>query len=222
MVDALEIAYFAPYLLSNCFACCPVLLLGAIFVGHQSTYIYTERIQETCETCGITNFRTFATSIWDETLYKAWSEIVTNLIPNIGMLETHLQSFRQICQATEVVLFERATFLVISQATTMEPGMTTGGGYVDAHRFEKISNIVKQFKLSCGKAQSQFQAMQVKNSRFHAYIDAFTANTYVMVIVATSPHNGGTGDQRCQVQPAVTLWNISNAREHFEKFIPRI
>jgi Ras-related GTP-binding protein A/B len=184
-----------------------------------------ERIQETCETCGISNFRTFATSIWDETLYKAWSEIVTNLIPNISMLETHLQSFREICQATEVVLFERATFLVISQATTMETGGSSGNShYVDAHRFEKISNIVKQFKLSCGKAQSQFQAMQVKNSRFHAYIDAFTANTYVMVIVATTTTGKGKdGTQRgCQVQPAVTLWNISNAREHFEKFIPRI
>jgi Ras-related GTP-binding protein A/B len=121
------------------------------------------------------------------------------------MLETHLQSFREICQATEVVLFERATFLVISQATTMMEQLH------DAHRFEKISNIVKQFKLSCGKAQSQFQAMQVRNSRFQAYIDAFTANTYVMVIVSDR-----------KVQPAVTLWNISNAREHFEKFIPRI
>jgi Ras-related GTP-binding protein A/B len=29
----------------------------------------------------------FATSIWDETLYKAWSEIVTNLIPNIQLLK---------------------------------------------------------------------------------------------------------------------------------------
>ena len=47
----------------------------------------------------------------------------------------------------------------------------------DAHRFEKISNIVKQFKLSCGKAQSQFQGMDVRNSKFTAFIDAFTANT---------------------------------------------
>jgi hypothetical protein len=53
--------------------------------------------------------------------------------------------------------------------------------HFDAHRFEKISNIIKQFKLSCGKAQSQFQGMQVQNSRFTAYIDQFTANTYIMV-----------------------------------------
>lgn len=163
-----------------------------------------ERVGETCEACGIQYYRSFATSIWDETLYKAWSEIVTHLIPNIRMLEQQLQTFCQVCQADEVVLFERATFLVISQ-THVGPACS------DPHRFEKISNIVKQFKLSCGKAQSQFQAMQVRNSKFQAYMDAFTGNTYIMVIVSHP-----------DVHTAATLLNIANARDHFEKFIPRI
>lgn len=262
-------------------------------------------IQDTCVECGVENFQCFGTSIWDETLYKAWSEIVTNLIPNIGLLETHLNNFCRICDADEVVLFERATFLVISHAqatdpTSSEDGTTTpptlaaeapeeeeeggasplasgegpdtataastlsasgdgnlkpsataGAGtsttdaatlttaamtrslssfnnpsntnptlpprhfrrtpHFDAHRFEKISNIVKQFKLSCGKAQSQFQGMEVRNSRFAAFIDAFTANTYIMVIVSNP-----------NVHTAATLLNIQNARPHFERFIPRI
>ncbi len=71
-------------------------------------------IAESCKSCGVENFQCFGTSIWDETLYKAWSEIVTNLIPNIGLLETHLNNFCRICDADEVVLFERATFLVIA------------------------------------------------------------------------------------------------------------
>ncbi len=78
----------------------------------------------------------------------------------------------------------------------------------DNHRFEKISNIIKQFKLSVGKAQSQFQGMEVRNSRFSAFIDAFTANTYIMVIVSNP-----------DVHTAATLLNIQNARTHFEKFI---
>mmetsp|Transcript_8203 Transcript_8203/g.11718 ORF Transcript_8203/g.11718 Transcript_8203/m.11718 type:complete len:427 (+) Transcript_8203:164-1444(+) len=282
-------------------------------------------IEDSCATCGVHNFHCFGTSIWDETLYKAWSEIVTNLIPNIGVLESHLDDFCRICDADEVVLFERATFLVISHShaykgsndTTIEhnAGMidsngdrgsgaaTTGGKcqqlpadndptevistssstahgqdlvhlnvttgnsidgaalnnddhqqapsmysessggkeetretisamgnenqpmaqgqnsqdvqrknspHFDAHRFEKISNIVKQFKLSCGKAQSQFQGMEVRNSRFSAFIDAFTANTYIMVIVSNP-----------NVHTAATLVNIKNARRHFERFIPR-
>jgi hypothetical protein len=83
----------------------------------------------------------FRTSIWDETLYKAWSTIVYSLIPNVRDLETHLREFADMCDADEVVLFERSTFLVISNATRRP--------HADMHRFEKISNIVKQFKLSC-------------------------------------------------------------------------
>ena len=242
-------------------------------------------IEESCLGVGVQHFQCFGTSIWDETLYKAWSEIVTNLIPNISVLESHLADFCRICDADEVVLFERATFLVISHAQAKRDedprragaGRLTGGAVegegtiasgnaaavkdtpdetvdvdsslnedaedalnlstspqissrspidestkedgtsavspavpppsphgnatlsgtinssthakpmnqvappetpiFDAHRFEKISNIVKQFKLSCGKAQSQFQGMDVRNSKFTAFIDAFTANT---------------------------------------------
>ena len=56
----------------------------------------------------------------------------------------------------------------------------------DVHRFEKISNIVKQFKLSCSKLQAQFQSMEVRNSCFAAFIDVFTPNTYIMVIMSDS------------------------------------
>eukprot|EP00536_Pseudo-nitzschia_multiseries_P015216 jgi/Psemu1/217220/e_gw1.841.32.1 len=160
-------------------------------------------IEESCLSCGVENFQCFGTSIWDETLYKAWSEIVTNLIPNIRLLEAHLDKFCRICDADEVVLFERATFLQL-QHHSRTP-------HFDAHRFEKISNIIKQFKLSCGNAQSQFQGMQVQNSRFTAYIDQFTVNTYIMVIVSNP-----------SVHTAATLWNIQNARNDFERFIPRV
>jgi len=235
-------------------------------------------IDTTCRSCGLMQFQCFGTSIWDETLYKAWSEIVTNLIPNLSLLESHLDDFCRICDADEVVLFERATFLVIShsqadksethskqskivtptskenQETTLtlsedsneknesslpenplitgdnntpsnsesneqkkkkidaqvEKHLRTAAAHFDAHRFEKISNIVKQFKLSCGKAQSQFQGMEVRNSCFAAYIDAFTAHTYIMVIVSNP-----TDPNVC------TAWNIRNARRHFEYFFQK-
>lgn len=118
----------------------------------------------------------FGTSIWDETLYRAWSSIVYSLIPNMQDLEKHLNTFCSICNADEVVLFERATFLVISHATH--------ANHRDIHRFEKISNIIKQFKLSCSKTQAQFQGMEVRNSNFTAFIDFFTTNTYIMVIMS--------------------------------------
>jgi hypothetical protein len=54
----------------------------------------------------------------------------------------------------------------------------------DIHRFEKISNIIKQFKLSCSKLAASFQSMEVRNATFAAFIDIFTSNTYVMVIMS--------------------------------------
>ncbi|XP_048746882.1 ras-related GTP-binding protein A [Ostrea edulis] len=140
----------------------------------------------------------FATSIWDETLYKAWSNIVYQLIPNVQQLEANLTNFANIIEADEVLLFERATFLVISHCERKH--------HPDIHRFEKISNIIKQFKLSCSKLAATFQGMEVSNKNFSAYIDVFTSNTYVMVVMSDPT-----------IPSAATLINIKNARKHFEK-----
>jgi len=144
----------------------------------------------------------FRTSIWDETLYKAWSSIVYSLIPSVGQLERGLAKFCSVCEADEVVIFENATFLVISHAT-IKP-------HEDEHRFEKISNIIKQFKLSCGKSNAEFQNLEVKNSNFTAFVDAFTSNTYIMVILSDTT-----------VQSAAVHLNIQAARPYFEKLLGR-
>eukprot|EP00004_Rigifila_ramosa_P007280 TRINITY_DN18225_c0_g1_i1.p1 TRINITY_DN18225_c0_g1~~TRINITY_DN18225_c0_g1_i1.p1 ORF type:complete len:316 (-),score=82.73 TRINITY_DN18225_c0_g1_i1:20-835(-) len=166
----------------------------------QREQVFKQREQELKQISQPLKAICFRTSIWDETLYKAWSSIVYSLIPNIKTLEAHLENFSQICEADEVVLFERATFLVISHATNKP--------HRDIHRFEKISNIIKQFKLSCTKAQSQFQSMEVRNSQFAAFIDVFTTNTFIMVVMSDPT-----------IESAPTLINISIARNHFEKFI---
>ncbi|KAB7500315.1 Ras-related GTP-binding protein A [Armadillidium nasatum] len=140
----------------------------------------------------------FGTSIWDETLYKAWSRIVTELIPNVHKLEDNLKEFATIIDADEVLLFERATFLVISHYRN--------GTHRDMNRFEKVSNIIKQFKLSCSKVAAQFQSMEVRNATFAAFIDTFTPNTYCMVIMSDA-----------SIPSAITILNIRNARKHFEK-----
>lgn len=47
---------------------------------------------------------------------QAWSSIVYQLIPNVQQLEMNLRNFAQIIEADEVLLFERATFLVNTAA----------------------------------------------------------------------------------------------------------
>lgn len=118
----------------------------------------------------------FKTSIWDETLYRAWSAIVYTLVPNVQELEQHLNCFADSIEADEVLLFERATFLIISYYQKKQ--------HRDVHRFERVSNIIKQFKLSCSKLAAQFQNMELRNSQFAAFIDVFTPNTYIMVVMS--------------------------------------
>lgn len=148
-------------------------------------------------------------------LFQAWSSIVYQLIPNVNQIETNLSNFAQIIDADEVLLFERATFLVrkpweetekhydktcqwfklievIMHTHSMSDAFMCfqvishceRKPHQDLHRFEKISNIIKQFKLSCSKLAASFQSMEVRNSFFAAFIDIFTSNTYVMVIMS--------------------------------------
>lgn len=164
----------------------------------QRDMIYHERQEDLQRLSKPLDCTCFATSIWDETLYKAWSQIVYQLIPNVQQLEENLSQFADILDADEVLLFEKATFLVISYCERKQ--------HRDVHRFEKISNIIKQFKLSCGKIGAAFESMEVRNSSFAAFIEMFTPNMVVMVIMSDTA-----------IPSAVTQLNIKNARKHFEK-----
>ncbi len=151
----------------------------------------------------------FRTSIWDETLYKAWSSIVTMLIPNVREVNDKLAEMASAIEADEILLFEKATFLVISHVEReRHPSYAVrppANARQDAHRFEKISNIVKQFKLSCGKGATSFNSVHVTNAYYSISIEQFTTNTFIAVV---SPPN---------VTHNLTRLNISNARSVFDE-----
>uniref|UniRef100_A0A6B2LB95 GTP-binding protein n=1 Tax=Arcella intermedia TaxID=1963864 RepID=A0A6B2LB95_9EUKA len=144
----------------------------------------------------------FQTSIWEETLYRAWSAIVYSLVPNAELIKEHLTEFMNTIGAEEVILFEKASFLDISHTTRNEET------FKDTHRYERISNIVKMFKLSCTKGGTQLKSMQVHNSKFNAFLHEFTQNTYVLVITVDP-----------EVNTAATILNIQNATTHFDKLL---
>ncbi|PWZ02796.1 hypothetical protein BCV70DRAFT_197057 [Testicularia cyperi] len=261
----------------------------------------------------VTGFRIncFATSIWDESLYRAWSRIVQTQIPSLETLERHLEQFADSCAANEVVLFERTTFLIIAKAAGSstsssatatsskqsvarrsdgsnpnraaggtgsgddfvydedEEGMegfrdtqgrstTTalGSGFItstqsnlhtdvtsdnpfvhttttssssaassltpmatrpgsgsglDPERFEKVSQLIKDFKLCCQRLPAktstcEFVAVELRAPNFTAYIDSLTSNTYILVMCA---------DPR--IQMASIKLNLQLARDHFER-----
>lgn len=162
--------------------------------------VFRKKEMELQQAASPVNITCFRTSIWDETLFRAWSAIVYSLIPNIKTIEANLDNFTKITGADETVIFEKATFLVIAHSSRKDQS--------DPHRFEKISNIIKQFKLSCNNARTQFASMEVKSSKFLAFIEGFTSNSIIMVIVSDP-----------KIESATIQLNVKIARKHFEKIV---
>jgi Ras-related GTP-binding protein A/B len=93
--------------------------------------------------------------------------------------------------AEEVVLFERTTFLVVSHISRPSHGQI-----LDSQRFEKVSSIIKSFKLSCGfdlilfsvnphrKLNSEFSSFELRTGAFNAFIDRLTPTTQILIVIA--------------------------------------
>ena len=133
--------------------------------------------------------RCYGTSIWDQTLYAAWGDIVQTLTPNLDLMEQYLNKLRDATNAEEVVLFERATFLRVLNVTT---DRGEDNPYPD--RFEKLSNLIKTFKHSLQSytgggdrpgsrvVSHPFGEFTISCPRFTLVIGRLTGNTYVLVV----------------------------------------
>lgn len=160
----------------------------------------------------------FATSIWDESLYKAWSSIVCSLIPNVEIYEQHLAEFNEIIDAKEIILFEKTTFLVISSIDRSKSSSSNNTlsptNNLDPKRFEKISNIVKTYKQSVNKIRSNFKNLILHGKNSSIYLDILTSNIYIMVIM---DNNIGKGENYEVHNENLVLEDIKIARDLFEK-----
>ena len=122
----------------------------------------------------------FPTSIYDDTLYAAWSAITYSLIPMISQVEARLNAFCSFIEADEVVVYEASSLLVISYSSRQE--------FNESRRFENISTSIKSFAHSCTNLkQTRFQAIHVELPNKKVYFDNFTSSTYIMVIFS-APH----------------------------------
>ena len=125
----------------------------------------------------------FATSIWDQSLYKAWASIIHDLVPNLSLIEQQLASLGVAIDAEEILLFERTSFLVVSKWSSTEGERNPFGD-----RFERLSNILKSWKHTCSKFTGtprnaeQFTDFEYKaGANFALFITKFTTNTYILV-----------------------------------------
>merc|ERR1712228_652123 len=178
--------------------------LGAIRQQSPKTNIFTShclQLQKEAKTFDL-NITCFATSIWDATLFHAWSQIVCSLLEDETLLKDELDDLCDKSQADEIILFEAATLLFITHSTRK------GKILKDPYRFERIANIVKQFKLRCNKARYLFQSMTVSNSKFTAFIGPFTKTTYVLAVIS---------DPKIEID-AVTM-NLNASKQKFDKLL---
>ena len=128
---------------------------------------------------------------------QAWSSIVHTIVPNAAVLTRHLTMFAEMCNATEVILFERTTFLVIATSTfpvsaprtsSLTPSHSNPEPDPDQHklsptRYERTSELIKAFKHSCSRVREEFHSLEMELPDFTAVLDEMTKNTYVLIIV---------------------------------------
>jgi len=150
----------------------------------------------------------FATSIWDQSLYKAWSSIIHDLVPNLSIIERDLGNLGKAIEAEEIFLYERTSFLVISYWSSAE-----GARNPAADRFERLSNVLKTFKSSLAKYtgtsrnSDQMNLFEMKmGTMFSLFINKFTTNTYIQVCLPP-------GEARFN---AARL-NVNQAAKYFER-----
>ncbi|KAF2140407.1 uncharacterized protein K452DRAFT_360020 [Aplosporella prunicola CBS 121167] len=149
----------------------------------------------------------FATSIWDQSLYKAWTQIIYYLIPNAGVIEALLRQLAEVIDARELILYERTTCLMVTHVTR---GTESSNPFTD--RFERISSILKTHKQSMAGSKhtslppshANFAEMQIKTGRFMFFITRLTENTNLAASIPPSE----------QVFNAARV-NISLARARF-------
>ncbi|KAK6461172.1 Gtr1/RagA G protein conserved region-domain-containing protein [Scheffersomyces coipomensis] len=169
----------------------------------------------------------FPTSIWDESLYKAWSQIVCSLIPNMNLLNNNLLKLNQILDSEEIILFEKSTFLVISSTASiqqqnldsLESTHITPNEELDPKRFAKISSIIKTYKQSITKLRSNFTNLIIRGSKgAHFYIDVLTDNMFIMIVLRDNTgKEGNDSSNQPQHEELLILNNIKSARKWFEK-----
>lgn len=165
----------------------------------QKTMEYAHSMQQTLEEP--IDLVPFATSIWDQSLYKAWASIIHDLVPNLSVIERNLANLGQAIEAEELLLFERTSFLAVSSWTSPE-----GHRNPTEDRLERMSNIMKHFKQSISRFTGtprnaeQFLRMEHKaGMRFSLFILKFTTNTYLMVVLPPGEARFNAALLNCQI-----------------------
>jgi len=180
---------------------------------HQCDRIEQDKRVEAIEKCkdeilqvekngGFSIEKIFATSVWDDTFYRAWSEISQGLTEKREIINDTLKYLADTCCYDEVVLFDKKTFLILD---CYEKEVKD-----KIEKYEILGTIIKNFKITCKKG-TDMNSLLISNSKFTAYISVFTASTYIMAI---------TFDPK--TQPGAIELNVKEAKKYYEKKVGQV
>jgi Ras-related GTP-binding protein A/B len=172
----------------------------------QKGEVFEMKSQEIRATCEEEDFLPdqvafWPTSIWDQSLYRAWGQVIYFLIPNAVIIESMLGKLADLIDAQELVLYERRTCLVVTHVSR-----DTGKQNPLDDRLERLSQILKTHKHSMAKhsgtmaSEVAFTEMQVKTNDFMFFITRLTENTNLAVVMAND--EGAFNAARVNVQLA--------------------
>lgn len=174
--------------------------------AEQKATLFRDKAKDIRTTCEVEGFVPeqvdfCATSIWDQSLYKAWTQVIYYLVPNASTMESMLQKLAEMLDARELFLYERTTCLVV---THVSRGIELSNPYTD--RFERISSILKTHKHSMAThtgmmaSEVSFAEMLVKTDDFMFFITRLTENTNLAVVMPSD--EGAFNTARLNVQIA--------------------
>ena len=118
----------------------------------------------------------FKTSIWNESLYFAWSIIIKHIIPDISFFNTILSSIAKVIQCEEIIVVEKFSFLIIGSYAK------DYGEAKSIQKYERLSSLVKNFKIGCSKKGKEIESIVVRDNDFTIVLEVFTKNTFIILI----------------------------------------
>ncbi|XP_050063936.1 ras-related GTP-binding protein B-like [Aphis gossypii] len=117
---------------------------------------------------------------------------------NVHKLENTLKLFAEEMECDEVILFERATLLVVAKYVRVPPS--------DEKRPQRVSKTIKNFKAKLDRNKISHDLFEIKLSRLTIFIHKFIFDTFLMVV---------TRDTLTEL----ISFNIKSLKAHFSKLL---
>ena len=118
----------------------------------------------------------YGTSIWDESLYAPWREIMCDKVIKNIKIEKGLKYLLEACDADEIFLIEKNTFLCIYS-------VDNGKNEKKEIRIKKISFLIKKFKLAIRKCKADFCCIRMKMNNIMVYFEEFNNYSYILILI---------------------------------------